>query len=204
MAYCTACGITLVEGAKFCHSCGGMAGLLIVGSGPSSRDETKLQATNLSYAGFWKRFAAMLIDSVVVNLVSFSAGVMFAVSTGSDKSAISAATTKPADFLEAGPPLSDFVSTASDLFPLVIFVATWVYFAGMESSFRQATLGKIALGIKVVDSTGSQVSFGKASGRYFGKVLSALTLGIGFLMAAFTGRKQALHDIVAGCLVVNK
>ncbi len=74
----------------------------------------------------------------------------------------------------------------------------------MESSPTQATLGKMALGIKVTDLAGKRVGFGKATGRYFGKIISALILLIGFIMVAFTEKKQGLHDKMAGCLVVNK
>jgi uncharacterized RDD family membrane protein YckC len=73
----------------------------------------------------------------------------------------------------------------------------------MESK-KGATLGKMALGIKVTDMSGNPVSFARASGRYFGKILSGLTLGIGYIIAGFSQQKQALHDILAKTLVVNK
>ncbi len=73
----------------------------------------------------------------------------------------------------------------------------------MESSSLQATLGKKALGLQVTDLEGRRVSFARATGRYFGKVLSAITFGLGYLMAAFTERKQTLHDIVSSCLVIQ-
>ena len=69
---------------------------------------------------------------------------------------------------------------------------------------RLAALGKISVGIVVTDIDGNRVSFGRASGRYFGKIVSWIILTIGFNMAAFTERKQALHDIMAGCLVIRK
>jgi uncharacterized RDD family membrane protein YckC len=87
---------------------------------------------------------------------------------------------------------------------IVAVVIEWLYFAGMESSAGQATLGKRALGIKVTDMSGNRITFGKATGRFFGKILSSLILLIGFLMAAFTQKKQALHDLLAGTLVVNR
>jgi uncharacterized RDD family membrane protein YckC len=74
----------------------------------------------------------------------------------------------------------------------------------MESSTWQATLGKKILGLKVTDLAGNRISFARASGRFFGKILSGMILGIGFLMAGFTARKQALHDILAGCLVLRQ
>ena len=78
------------------------------------------------------------------------------------------------------------------------------YFAYMESSPNQGTIGKMALGIKVTDLDGNPISFGRALGRNAAKFISAIILLIGFIMAAFTARKQALHDMIAGTLVVTK
>lgn len=83
-------------------------------------------------------------------------------------------------------------------------VVQWLYFALMESSNRQATLGKMAIGIVVTDENYRRINFGQASGRFFGKFLSAIILGIGFIMAGFTQKKQALHDVLADTLVVQK
>jgi uncharacterized RDD family membrane protein YckC len=81
--------------------------------------------------------------------------------------------------------------------------AGWIYEASMESSSKQATVGKMALGLKVTDEGGQKISFARASARYFGKILSRITLFIGYIMAGFTARKQALHDMIAGTLVVR-
>ncbi len=83
-------------------------------------------------------------------------------------------------------------------------LVSWIYFASFESSSKQATPGKMTLGIKVTNLEGEPIGFGQATGRHFGKYISALIVGIGFLMVAFTERKQGLHDIMAGCLVINK
>jgi uncharacterized RDD family membrane protein YckC len=79
----------------------------------------------------------------------------------------------------------------------------WLYYAGMESSANQATLGKMALGMKVTDLEGNRISFLRATGRYFAKIISALILLIGFIMVAFTEKKQGLHDMIASTLVVK-
>ena len=81
--------------------------------------------------------------------------------------------------------------------------AYWLYFAIMESSTWQATIGKRLFDIRVTDLHGRQISFWRATGRHFGKNISALILSIGYIMAAFTDRKQALHDLMAGCLVLR-
>ena len=85
----------------------------------------------------------------------------------------------------------------------IVFIIDWLYYAIMESR-KGATFGKMALGITVLDMSGRPVSFGRATGRYFGKILSGIILGIGYIIAGFTQQKQALHDILAGCIVVNK
>ena len=87
---------------------------------------------------------------------------------------------------------------------VVSLVIWWLYYALMESSPQQATLGKMALGIVVTDLDGRRISFGKASIRHWSKILSYLILLIGYIMAGFTARKQALHDLIAGTLVINK
>jgi uncharacterized RDD family membrane protein YckC len=79
----------------------------------------------------------------------------------------------------------------------------WGYFAGMESSFNQATLGKKTLGLKVVGLDGERISFAKATGRYFSKIISALILLIGYIMAGFDSKKRALHDIIASTYVIK-
>ena len=87
---------------------------------------------------------------------------------------------------------------------LVTTLVGWAYFAGMESSARQATLGKSVMGMVVTDISGNRISFLRATGRYFAKYLSALILFIGYIMAAFTARKQGLHDMLAGTLVLSR
>ena len=86
---------------------------------------------------------------------------------------------------------------------LLSIVISWLYFALMESSNKQATVGKIALNLRVTDMAGNRVSFARATGRYFGKYLSGMIFLIGFLMAAFTSKKQALHDVLADTLVIK-
>ena len=88
----------------------------------------------------------------------------------------------------------------------VTFIATlfgsWLYEAFMESSSYQATLGKMIFGMKVTDLNGNRISFERATGRHFAKILSSI-LGIGYIMVGFTERKQGLHDLLAGTLVLR-
>jgi uncharacterized RDD family membrane protein YckC len=87
---------------------------------------------------------------------------------------------------------------------IVQIVAIWLYFALQESSVHQATLGKRALNIYVTDLYGRRLSFGQATGRYFAKIISTLILCIGYIMVAFTEKKQGLHDMIAGTMVLRK
>jgi len=86
---------------------------------------------------------------------------------------------------------------------LLAVVVDWIYFAGLESSSSRATLGKMVVGVAVSDQDGNQISFGRATGRYFAKIISAITFGIGFLMIGWTDRKRGLHDMIAGTVVVR-
>ena len=80
-------------------------------------------------------------------------------------------------------------------------VGNWLYEAIMESSTKQATVGKMIFNMKVTDLQGQRISFARASGRHFAKYLSALTIFIGYIMAGFSEKKQALHDMIAGTVV---
>ena len=148
------------------------------------------------YAGFWRRFFALWIDSFVLGII---VGPIYAIAGGGGVALFSAANSERA--------MADAVTASSGimvLLSLVIMPLMVLYFCIMESSGAQGTLGKLILGIKVTDLAGQRISFGKALGRNLAKLLSSMILSIGYLMAAFTERKQALHDIVAGCLVVSK
>lgn len=159
----------------------------------------------MTYAGFWKRFAAYLIDALILGVASWIIilPVLGLIGLGASSMEEMGDDMMTMDD-EAAAGLAAAVIGASMMLWIVIAAAGWLYFALMESSAKQATLGKMALSIIVTDLNGNRLSFGRATGRYFGKILSGLILYIGFIMAAFTEKKQALHDMIAGTLVVNK
>lgn len=103
-------------------------------------------------------------------------------------------------------PDSDWGSYYTLVIVLVIIsqAANWLYSSIMESSSKQATLGKMALGIIVTDGAGNRISFARATGRYFAKILSGLIFYIGYIMIAATEKKQGLHDIIASTFVYKK
>jgi uncharacterized RDD family membrane protein YckC len=104
----------------------------------------------------------------------------------------------------AGIDIDAIRTVASAIGNVIGIILNWLYYTLFEASSKQATLGKMALGIKVTDLDGEPITFARANGRYWAKIISTLTLLVGYIMAAFTERKQALHDILAGCLVVQK
>jgi len=164
-----------------------------------------MQQPLLSYAGFWKRFAAYLIDSIIIGIVMVILVVLFGGLFGLGM--LSSDTEFDEESMQMEEPAAMLIGAMMGTFVLlwiVSMVAQWLYFALMEASSNQGTLGKMAMGIKVTDAMGYPVTFGRATGRYFGKILSGAILMIGYIMAAFTERKQALHDMMAGTLVLNK
>jgi len=137
------------------------------------------------YAGFWKRFAALVIDDIILVAVVLIIWLINYLATGNTK--ISLGTNDP-------------VQTIIGIVVILLFI---LYFSIMESSSKQATLGKMVLKIKVTDYSGKRISFLRALGRYLAKIISEIILYIGFMMAGWTKKKQALHDKIASTLVVN-
>ena len=133
------------------------------------------------YGGFWRRVFAVLIDYILLMFVlGITAGVLSHVMA----------------------PAADQM-LAERRAALLIIIVWWLYYALFESSRWQATPGKMVVGARVSDLAGMRISFLRATGRTFGKILSAIILGVGFIMVAFNPRKQALHDVMAGTLVIK-
>jgi len=145
------------------------------------------------YAGFWRRFGAYVLDSLILGAISWAIIVVFLMGAlGISKSGMP----------DEG--ASMMAGTGFVLYCLFVMVGGWLYYALMESSKNGGTLGKMAFGLRVTDTQGYRISFARATGRYFGKFVSSLILGIGYLMAGWTSKKQGLHDIMAETLVLRK
>ena len=205
---CPHCGIEVDSSARFCRACGGRlqpagataegpAGPAQPGQGPPAAPgyaapgdampgyaaaaqpyvtfPGQPAAVAVEYGGFWIRVLAAIIDGVILSI----AGAVIGAILGNDLTA---------------------QGTAS----VLNIIIGWLYEALMVSSERQATVGKMALGLIVTDVDGRRISFARATGRHFAKYLSAIILGIGFIMVAFDRRKQGLHDKLAGPLGVKK
>lgn len=155
--YCSGCSFENPNQVNYCTNCG-----------LSTLHNSLPIKSSADYAGFWKRFFAIIIDSVIIALVGAVIGAI----------------------------IGKAYRVQTD------FVINWLYFTLFECSTKQATIGKMLIGIMVTDLEGRRLSFWRANARYWTKVFSALIIGIGYIMAGFTKRKQALHDIIANTLVV--
>jgi uncharacterized RDD family membrane protein YckC len=216
--FCSKCGATAAEGTAFCGSCGQpMVGYSVAQStaapyaaGVGGAASVVVAAGGSAYAGFWLRFVATLIDGIIS---VFVVAIIIALWIG---------------IIGIGPLREQFeemgrgLNGPAPVFPAMLVVAlltffvfmvivTWLYFAGMESSSHQGTLGKMALGLVVTDMEGRRVSFGRASGRFWGgrgisnvPSIGGLYFLVDCIMAGCTEKKQALHDIIASCLVLRK
>lgn len=221
--FCSKCGAQVADTAAFCSSCGqptagqpaAPRGIPLAPGGFTPQQPTGVPAgafpppsappvayppaaagSVIGYAGFWLRFVAWFIDAIILSFASTFITLPFFAASGMR------------DILMNHPPQSPeevfaFMGSMSKLILLSIALK-WLYYALLESSAWQATIGKKTLGLEVTDMAGRRISFARATGRYFGKIISGLILLIGFIMAGFTAQKQALHDMMAGCLVIRK
>lgn len=144
-----------------------------------------------NHGGFWLRVAAAIIDTIITQLGLTIIGVIIGIFVGIFMGA-------------AGSPMGDIEMVAGGIGYAIGIIGQWLYFTIFEISGWMATPGKKILGLQVTDLNGQQIGFGRANGRYWGKIVSALILMIGFIMIAFTDKKQGLHDIMAGTLVIKK
>jgi uncharacterized RDD family membrane protein YckC len=196
--YCPGCGTAAELGQGFCVQCGAklerISSTNSVGSTvPSSsgrpialeergREQERLDEPR--YAGFFRRTVAYAIDCVLA--IVLVCGVAAIVIIGFYR--------KYYD--------TDVKTDIKYLTYLFSCLSFWIYYAGFESSRLQATLGKLAVGIKVTDLSGRRISFERATGRMLAHILSGVTFYVGYVMAAFTRKRQTLHDIIAGTLVL--
>lgn len=193
--YCPACGTQNSQEARFCLNCGQPqpepraevqpAGLRAPKEnsvdGSTGRPKPNQTAPGVQHAGFWIRALAWLIDALLMNVAL--TGLL----------------------VTAGFTPEEIYSTKRPQAAVVIIglVAHWLYQSLLESSAWQSTVGKKLLGLRVVNTDESRIGFGRATARHFSMFISSFILGIGFIMVAFTKRKQGLHDKIAGTLVIR-
>src|SRR5271154_2028292 len=200
--YCSKCGTNVTDGAAFCSACGQpTAGPATIaparpapGIPPPPYASPALAPILASpYAGFWLRVVAHLIDDLLIGI-----GIGILVLIGVALVGVGSLRTMIEGMNGENPEIPAAVISAIIFVGLASILLGWIYNAGMESSRHQGTLGKMALGLTVTDLQGRSIGFGHASGRFFAKIITGLIpLGIGYAMAGFTEKKQALHDMIA-------
>jgi uncharacterized RDD family membrane protein YckC len=204
--YCNRCGTQNSALAKFCANCGTPFSGELQAPAPENAEISprpqgpawqvppppaySAATPGIQYAGFWLRFVAAVIDAIIVGVVIWPLSLMIGIAIGLAGGAVSM------------PGIGVHIVNGIVSFALSS-CASWIYEAAMESSSKQATVGKMALALKVTDLEGQRISFARATGRHFAKYVSGMILGIGYIMAGFTERKQALHDMIAGTLVIR-
>lgn len=176
--YCQTCGEPLPDDSLYCPSCGRRTG------------DAALQADEepLEYAGFIRRFVAYVLDTLVLvaltTLLVIGGLAFIEMYIGIPQTLPSVPEIRPVSFA-------------------FVLILSYVYYTSLESSPRQATVGKRALGIAVTDTDGERITFKRATVRFIGKFLSRLFVPV-FIIIAVTRKKQGLHDMAASTLVVKK
>jgi len=188
----------MADGAVFCSACGQAFSTPALAARPMN-SQAVAAAPSVEYGGFWLRFLAYLIDGAVIMLGIFVVAVPLVFLTG--LGTLVSQIHPEEDFNGAGFWL---IMAVIFLLAIVSLAVTWVYHALMESSEWQATVGKKVLDLVVTDMAGRRVSFWRATGRHFAKIVSNMIYPFGHIMAGFTDQKQALHDMIAGCLILRR
>ncbi|MDV6316147.1 RDD family protein [Idiomarina sp. HP20-50] len=142
------------------------------------------------HGGFWLRLVAAIIDGIILQVGLFIVGLIVGIFVGIFMGVAGAST-------------EDIQWVSMSIGYGIGIIGQWLYFTIFEISGWQATPGKKVLSLKVTDMEGQQIGFGQANIRYWSKIISALILFIGFIMIAFTEKKQGLHDIFAKTLVIK-
>jgi uncharacterized RDD family membrane protein YckC len=195
--FCSGCGVTLMAAATATGGASSSASFPqaapVPATGYASPAGSPLAQAGVRYGGFWIRVVAFIVDFFIVRVAIFPFKAVFGLG------GLALGGLDP-DSLRHGLALPYAIFGGGTL-ALITIAGSWLYEALMESSSYQATLGKMMFGMKVTDLYGNRISFARATGRHFAKIVSTMILFIGFIMVGFTERKQGLHDMIAGTLV---
>lgn len=212
--YCSKCGSAIADSVTVCPVCGQPQGggiplpppPLTQPAGPGVVTPHWQPAPVVAYAGFWLRFVATLLDGFIIGVPIVIIFIIFLLSTslGSVLHNFPNPPNPPSPD-EVGEALGGAIFVMIGFIVLFALVGKWLYYAAFESSSWQATPGKKVLNLFVTDLNGAPVTFGRATGRYFARFVTGLIpLGIGYILAGITERKQALHDMIASTLVLRR
>ena len=201
--FCSKCGAQNSAQAQACQNCGVTLSSSLAPSQAAAPARAYAAAPPVAYAppsiygGFWIRLLAHLIDHVILGAV---AAPLFFITVL--PSIIRIAHQAERD-QEPSPEMIIAIVSSVFVYIALAFVGQWLYEALLTSSSWQGTIGKRVLRLKVVDEAGNRIGFGRATGRFFAKILSSMFLYIGFIMIGFTERKTGLHDMLAGTKVLK-
>jgi uncharacterized RDD family membrane protein YckC len=207
VVFCTQCGAQSTGAAGFCQKCGARLVSTGMASPPAAAVGTYAEAAPITpaipvlpesyYGGFWIRVAAYVIDGLLVSVVTLP--IFFLTIFPSVASVIHQAETNQ----EPGPEVVAALIGSIGFFALIAFCGHWLYEALLTSSSWQGTVGKRILRLKVTDDRGNRIGFGRATARFFAKILSGWIMYVGFIMVAFMERKRGLHDVICGTQVLR-
>jgi uncharacterized RDD family membrane protein YckC len=212
--FCSKCGTQNSSTAQFCQSCGVALWPSAAAAPPAPAQSAPLSgaqpqsayappppayvpAAASPYGGFWIRLLAHIIDHIVLSLVAAPLYFILIFPT------VMRIMNEAGQNGEPSPEMILSIVGSMSIFVLIVFVGQWLYEALLTSSSWQGTIGKRVLRLKVTDENGNRIGFGRATGRYFAKIVSGLIMWIGFIMIGFTDRKRGLHDMMAGTLVMK-
>jgi uncharacterized RDD family membrane protein YckC len=220
--FCTKCGAQYSAGTAFCQSCGNAVVAASAPPVPAPSVPAPFPAMAappmsvspygsaspvvygpvVSYGGFWQRFAAYLIDGFITGAAIMVLVVPVVMLTGV-MAHLGSLAHQPGE--EMDPAAAAMFFTVMFGLAGIAILISWLYHAYLESGEKQATWGKSAMGLYVTDVAGQRISFARASGRFFSKIVTGMIpLFIGWIMAAFTERRQALHDMIASTVVLKR
>lgn len=213
--FCSKCGAAIAADSAFCTVCGAPQVRADLPASASSAAAPITVGPNVGVAGysaargqlvygeFWPRLVAFVVDSIVMGIASIVIFIPLVAITGA------AAGVHHLEGMGRNGRL-DPAAVAAIISAILTFMgaallATWLYHAYFESSSWQATPGKRMMNLYITDLSGQPISFLNATGRHFAKIITNLIpLWLGYIMAAFTERRQALHDMIAGTLVLRR
>ncbi len=203
--FCPKCGKETDASGKFCQWCGSdidaVAPKAVMKTEPEEEDEEETSLAG-NYAGLGRRFLAFIVDWIFLFIFIAVAATSFNLVQGLKYLYYLTVQRAPIYALtESGTTDAAMIPIIASVGVLFIIIP-WLYFAGFECSRGQATPGKTLLRMVVTDWEGNRISFARATLRHFVKIISALILFIGFIMIGLTKKRQGLHDIVSGCLVL--
>ena len=171
---------------------------VVPGGTSSFENQPRSQRSGLEYADFLPRVGAAIIDGIILSFMTCIPAGICAFGFG----VLAAAGAQDAGNADAaGAVVGASYQICSAILGAIIGA---IYYVALETSPKQGTFGKQMVGIKVTDLDGRRITTGRALGRFFARYLTACTCGIGWLLPLFTEKRQTLHDMMSGCLAVNK